>query len=72
MLVDPSLYAEEGDGIVGAGFIGSERDGGFAEYVAVPAENAHAVESTLSDEELAPRSPPPTSQRSACSSARGW
>jgi NADPH:quinone reductase-like Zn-dependent oxidoreductase len=33
--------------------IGSERDGGFAEYVAVPAENAHAIESDLSDAELA-------------------
>lgn len=53
VLVDPSLYAGEGDGSVGVGFIGSERDGGFAEYVAVPAENAHAIESPLSDEELA-------------------
>lgn len=51
--MDPALYDEEGDGLVGAGLIGSERDGGFAEYFAVPAESAHAVESTLSDEELA-------------------
>ena len=53
VLVDPTLYAEEGHGLVGAGLIGSERDGGFAEYVAVPAANAHAVESPLGDEELA-------------------
>lgn len=53
VLVDPTLYTDEGDGLVGAGLIGSERDGGFAEYVAVPAENAHAVESALGDEELA-------------------
>lgn len=34
-------------------YLGSERDGGFAEYVAVPAVNAHVVETTLSDAELA-------------------
>lgn len=53
VLVDPTLYSEEGDGLVDAGLIGSERDGGFAEYTAVPAENAHAVETSLTDEELA-------------------
>ncbi|CAM2162285.1 Alcohol dehydrogenase [Paraburkholderia sacchari] len=34
-------------------YIGGERDGGFAEFVAVPAENAYAVMSSLSDAELA-------------------
>ena len=34
-------------------YLGSERDGGFAEYVAVPAINAHPIETTLSDAELA-------------------
>lgn len=34
-------------------YLGGERDGGFAEYVAVPAENAHVIESDLSDAELA-------------------
>jgi NADPH:quinone reductase-like Zn-dependent oxidoreductase len=34
-------------------YLGSERDGGFAEYVCVPAVNAHAVDSPLSDAELA-------------------
>lgn len=54
VLVDPVLYAGEGEqGLADAELIGSERDGGFAEYVAVPAENAHAIESTLTDEELA-------------------
>lgn len=53
VLVDPTLYSEEGDGLVGAGLIGSERDGGFAEYVTVPAENAHKVDTPLTDEELA-------------------
>jgi len=36
-----------------AGYLGSERDGGFAQYAAVPAENAFAVKSSLSDAELA-------------------
>jgi NADPH:quinone reductase-like Zn-dependent oxidoreductase len=34
-------------------YLGSERDGGFAQYVAVPAINAHAIDSDLSDAELA-------------------
>jgi NADPH:quinone reductase-like Zn-dependent oxidoreductase len=36
-----------------AGYLGSERDGGFAEYCAVPAENVHPVSTCLSDVELA-------------------
>jgi NADPH:quinone reductase-like Zn-dependent oxidoreductase len=35
------------------GYFGSERDGGFAEYTTMPARNALAVHSTLSDAELA-------------------
>lgn len=35
------------------GYLGSERDGGYAEYVAVPAANAHPVTSLLTDVELA-------------------
>jgi NADPH:quinone reductase-like Zn-dependent oxidoreductase len=35
------------------GYFGSERDGGFAEYTTMPARNALAVQSTLSDAELA-------------------
>ena len=34
-------------------YFGSECDGGFAEYTVAPAENVHAVESALSDAELA-------------------
>ncbi len=34
-------------------YLGGERDGGFAEFVAIPAENACAVDSSLSDAELA-------------------
>ncbi|MEM9013161.1 MAG: alcohol dehydrogenase family protein [Pseudomonadota bacterium] len=35
------------------GYLGSERDGGFAEYTTIPAQNALAVHSDLSDAELA-------------------
>ena len=34
-------------------YLGSERDGGFAQYTVVPAVNAHRIETTLSDAELA-------------------
>ncbi len=36
-----------------AGYLGSERDGGFAQFVTVPSENALAIQSDLSDAELA-------------------
>ena len=36
-----------------AGYLGSERDGGFAEYCTVPGENVYPVSSNLSDVELA-------------------
>ncbi|WP_420640169.1 alcohol dehydrogenase family protein [Candidatus Poriferisocius sp.] len=35
------------------GYLGSERDGGFAEYCAVPARNVYPIETPLSDVELA-------------------
>lgn len=35
------------------GYLGSERDGGFAEYVAVPRSQVHPINSDLSDAELA-------------------
>jgi alcohol dehydrogenase len=53
VLVDSALYAGPGEGLLNAGIIGSERDGGFAEFVSVPAQNAHRIESDLSDAELA-------------------
>lgn len=36
-----------------AGYLGSERDGGYAEYVTVPAANAFAIDTDLTDVELA-------------------
>lgn len=35
------------------GYFGSERDGGFAEYTTIPAQNAVPIQSDLSDAELA-------------------
>lgn len=53
VMVDFGIYSDEGDDIPSHDYIGSGRPGGFAEYVAVPAENAHAVVTSLSDAELA-------------------
>ncbi len=50
VLVDAWVRGEDGSE---ARYLGSEIDGGFAEYVAVPAANAHAVETDLTDVELA-------------------
>jgi NADPH:quinone reductase-like Zn-dependent oxidoreductase len=48
-LRDPSLPEDAAR----CGYLGSERDGGFAEYVAVPARNIHPIESDLGDAALA-------------------
>ena len=53
VLVDSVLYSDDGEGLLDAGIIGSERDGGFAELVTVPAANAHTITTDLSDAELA-------------------
>lgn len=52
VLVDAWIRDPGGD-LEKAEYLGSERDGGYAEYVAVPAANAHAIETDLSDVELA-------------------
>lgn len=53
VLVDPMLYEGDERALVTTEYLGSERDGGFAELVTVPARNAHVVDSLLSDAELA-------------------
>lgn len=53
VIVNPTMYQGAGDGIAEADIIGSERDGGFAEYVAVPTTNASSISTTLTDVELA-------------------
>lgn len=53
VLVDPWLLATDPDDLAAARYLGSEVDGGFAEYCVVPDRNAVAIESALSDAELA-------------------
>src|SRR4051812_10609568 len=54
VVVDPALYDGPGDEALPVGILGSEADGGFAEYVRVAAERAHdADDSPLTDEQLA-------------------
>jgi len=53
VMIDFGIYAGPGNDIPSHDYIGSGRPGGFAEYVAVPAGNAHCVETSLTDIELA-------------------
>lgn len=54
VLVDGAIYDGPGDDANPVGLLGSERDGGFAQYVTVPAQRAHDVgDSPLSDAQLA-------------------
>lgn len=53
VIVDPALYTGDDEGLLETSFMGSERDGGFAEFTTVPAPNAHVIDSSLSDAELA-------------------
>lgn len=53
VLVDPALYDGPGDDALVDDVLGSERDGGFAEYCVVPAQSVHRVDgSPLTDVEL--------------------
>ncbi len=52
VLVDPVLRPADGS-LEDVGYLGLERDGGFAEYVTVPSGNAPRIESALTDVELA-------------------
>lgn len=53
VMVDFSIYNRDDDSLADIDYIGHGRDGGYAEYVAVPAENAHFVNTDLTDIELA-------------------
>lgn len=54
VLVDPALYRDETRDAPPVGLLGSEADGGFAQFVTVSADQAHDVTaSPLSDEQLA-------------------
>jgi NADPH:quinone reductase-like Zn-dependent oxidoreductase len=53
VLVDPVLRDRPAAGAAKTLYLGSDCNGGFAQYVCVPARNAHAIVSPLADAELA-------------------
>jgi NADPH:quinone reductase-like Zn-dependent oxidoreductase len=53
VMVDFSIYNAEDDSLAEIDYIGHGRDGGYAEYMTLPAENAHVVRTDLTDAELA-------------------
>ena len=53
VLVEPCLIEARGQMLAQPWFLGSECDGAFAEYCTVAARHAYAIESPLSDAELA-------------------
>ncbi|MDN3446097.1 alcohol dehydrogenase family protein [Psychrobacter sp. APC 3281] len=53
VLIEPCINEINGQSLSSAGYYGSECDGGFAEYTVVAVKHAYAVNSTLSDVELA-------------------
>jgi NADPH:quinone reductase-like Zn-dependent oxidoreductase len=53
VIVDPAIYTGDETRLADTALLGSERDGGFADYVTVPAGNLHRIDSPLSDAELA-------------------
>ncbi|MCD2261474.1 zinc-binding dehydrogenase [Dietzia aurantiaca] len=54
VVIDPAIYDADGPDANPIGLMGSERDGGYAEYVTAPADRVHdATDSPLSDAQLA-------------------
>jgi NADPH:quinone reductase-like Zn-dependent oxidoreductase len=53
VMVDFSIYNRDDDSLADIDYMGHGRDGGYAEYMTLPAENAHVVDTTMSDIELA-------------------
>ena len=53
VLIEPCIREVNGQVLAKPWFLGSECDGGFAEYTTVAARHAYRVESSLSDAELA-------------------
>lgn len=53
VLIEPCLQEADGKALDRPWYFGSECDGGFAEYTVVAARHAHAIDSALSDVELA-------------------
>jgi NADPH:quinone reductase-like Zn-dependent oxidoreductase len=53
VLVEPCLWEIDGKALEQPWYFGSEYDGGFAQYTKVAGRHAHAIDSPLSDVELA-------------------
>lgn len=53
VMVDFSIYNRDDDSLADIDYMGHGRDGGYAEYQTVPAENAHVVATDLTDVDLA-------------------
>lgn len=54
VVIDPAIYEDDGPDAHPVGLMGSERDGGYAEFVTAPTHHAHDVTgSPLSDAQLA-------------------
>jgi NADPH:quinone reductase-like Zn-dependent oxidoreductase len=53
VMVDFSIYNRDDDSLADIDYMGHGRDGGYAEYQAVPADHAHVVERDIADAELA-------------------
>ncbi|WP_265521703.1 zinc-binding dehydrogenase [Oerskovia flava] len=54
VVVDPAIYDTDGPHAHPVGLLGSERDGGYGEYVTAPADRVHDVtRSPLTDDQLA-------------------
>ena len=67
VLVDAWIRSPSGE-LGDVAYLGSERDGGFAEYVAVPSVNAHHIDTDLTFVELR-ASPVLTRRPSTCCTA---
>ncbi|MDP3896448.1 MAG: alcohol dehydrogenase family protein [Mesorhizobium sp.] len=53
VLIEPCLHEANGEALATPWFLGSECDGGFAQYTRVASRHAHGIESDLTDVELA-------------------
>jgi NADPH:quinone reductase-like Zn-dependent oxidoreductase len=53
VLVNPTLYRNNGNDVADVDYLGSDRDGGYADYCVVPIANAHRIDSNLPFEDLA-------------------
>ena len=53
VMIDFSIYNGDGLSLIDIDYFGHGRDGGYAEYMVVPAEQAHCSRTPMSDAELA-------------------